>query len=61
MQWGSVENFLNMGGYAFYVWGSYIVCALVIAIELMSTRARRRRAEAEVRRIATLSMQRRSA
>jgi heme exporter protein D len=27
MQWGSVENFLAMGGYGFYVWGSYLVCA----------------------------------
>jgi heme exporter protein D len=61
MQWGSAENFLNMGGYAFYVWGSYGVCALVIALELMSMRARRRRAEAEVRRLAAQSMQRRPA
>ena len=61
MQWGSVDNFLNMGGYAFYVWGSYGVCALAIAIELLSVRARKRRAEAEVKRQAAIAMQRRAA
>ena len=61
MQWGSVDNFLNMGGYAFYVWGSYGVCALAIAVEFASVRARKRRAEAEVRRLAAAALQRRAA
>ena len=37
-----MSEFFAMGGYAFYVWGSYGVAALVIAGELMAVRARRR-------------------
>jgi heme exporter protein D len=29
-----VSEFLAMGGYGFYVWGSYCVAALCIAIEI---------------------------
>ena len=42
-------EFLAMGGYGFYVWGSYGVTALVLAVELVSLRARRRRAVARLR------------
>lgn len=49
MQWGSVENFLAMGGYGFYVWGSYLVCAAAIAAEIVITRQRRQRAERDAR------------
>jgi heme exporter protein D len=52
MQWGSVENFLSMGGYGFYVWGSYLVCAAVIAAEVVMVSARGRRARAEARALA---------
>ena len=52
MQWGSVENFLNMGGYGFFVWGSYLVCAAVIVAEIVLVRGRRRRALAEARNFA---------
>ena len=38
MNWGSVEEFLTMGGHAFYVWGSYAVTAICIAIEVWSLR-----------------------
>ena len=34
----SVSEFLAMGGYGFYVWGSYIVAALCIAIEVWTLR-----------------------
>jgi len=50
MQWGSLENFLAMGGYGFYVWGSYVVCAAVIAAEIWALRHRRRVALGEVTR-----------
>jgi len=45
--WGSFHNFLAMGGYALYVWGSYGVTAACIAAEiwLLARRARRARAE----------------
>jgi len=42
VNWGSWDNFLAMGGYAFYVWGSYLVTlGLVIAeIALLALRKR---------------------
>jgi heme exporter protein D len=44
MSWGSLSEFLAMGGYAPYVWGSYAVCAGLIAAEIAAVRARKRRA-----------------
>ena len=35
MNWESLDAFLAMGGHAFYVWGSYGVTALCIAVELL--------------------------
>ena len=52
MSWGSLSDFLNMGGYGFYVWSSYGMCAALIAVELWSARARRQRAVDEARRAA---------
>jgi heme exporter protein D len=49
MQWGSVENFLAMGGYGFYVWGSYLVCMGAIVAEILMARGRSRRALADAR------------
>ena len=34
MQWGSLSDFFAMGGYALYVWGSYLVTAVVILVEV---------------------------
>ena len=42
MQWHSVAEFLHMGGYAFYVWGSFGVTALVIVAEIWQVCAQRR-------------------
>jgi heme exporter protein D len=36
MNWGSLDSFLAMGGYGFYVWGSYGVTALCIVLEILS-------------------------
>ncbi|MGH8798747.1 MAG: heme exporter protein CcmD [Casimicrobiaceae bacterium] len=36
----SVGEFLAMGGYGFYVWGSYAACAILIAAEVVAVRAR---------------------
>ena len=49
MQWQSLEHFLAMGGYGFYVWGSYSVALAVIAAEIWALRHRRRAALAQVR------------
>jgi heme exporter protein D len=43
MTWGSVSAFLAMGGYGGYIWGSYGVTALCIALELALLVARRRK------------------
>lgn len=42
MQWGSVSEFFAMGGYALYVWGSYLMTAAVLALEVWSLRAQAR-------------------
>ncbi len=43
MNWGSFDAFVAMGGYGLYVWGSYLVTAAGIAIEIALLIARRRR------------------
>ena len=48
MNWGSLGNFLAMGGYAWYVWGAYGVTAVLIAAEVFALRARRGRAVHDV-------------
>ena len=40
MQWNSVGEFFAMGGYAFYVWGSFGVTAVALAIEPLLLRKR---------------------
>ena len=50
MNWGSLGAFLDMGGYAWFVWGSYGLTAAVVVIEVVSLRARRRRAVPELAR-----------
>ena len=32
MIWNSASEFFAMGGYALYVWGSFGVCALALAV-----------------------------
>jgi heme exporter protein D len=49
MQWNSVSEFFAMGGYAFYVWGSFGATALVMVIEVALIRARRRELIEELR------------
>lgn len=58
MQWGSVENFFEMGGYGFYVWTSYGVCLAVIVADIVSAWLRRKRALADVAQEGQLAQQR---
>jgi heme exporter protein D len=44
MNWGSVSGFLAMGGYGLYVWGSYVVTFVLIALEIALLVARHRAA-----------------
>jgi heme exporter protein D len=41
MIWNSPAEFFAMGGYALYVWGSFGVCALAMALEPFLLRQRR--------------------
>jgi len=49
MNWQSLDEFLHMGGYGLYVWGSYAVTLGVMALEAWLARGRRRAAMAAVR------------
>jgi heme exporter protein D len=40
--WASLADFLAMGGYGLYVWGSYGMLVAVLAGELWALRARRK-------------------
>ena len=42
MSWGSVGEFLHMGGYGLYVWGSYGVSFAALAIEAVALACRER-------------------
>lgn len=44
MNWESLDQFLRMGGYGFYVWGSWGAALAGFAIELIFLRSRLRRA-----------------
>jgi heme exporter protein CcmD len=39
-----LSEFLAMGGYAFYVWTSYVIAAVAIAVEIFTVRTRLRAA-----------------
>ena len=40
MIWTSFDDFLNMGGYGLYVWGSYGATLAVMLAEVLMTRRR---------------------
>lgn len=42
MIWSSVSEFLDMGGYGLYVWGSYLVTLICIAGEIVLVSKRKR-------------------
>ena len=62
--WHSFSDFLAMGGYGLYVWGSFAVTALILVIEpwlatrrLRQTRRRlSRQLQAETRRNESLTL-----
>ena len=41
-----MSDFLDMGGYAFYVWGSYGVTFALLALEVILLRKRKRETKA---------------
>ena len=44
MNWKSFDDFMQMGGYGLYVWGSYAVTLAVMLAETWGVRRRLRRA-----------------
>ena len=40
--WSSFSDFLHMGGYALFVWGSYLVTIFVLIIEIALLQSRNR-------------------
>ena len=49
MQWGSLTEFLAMGGYGLYVWTSFSVTALCMVWEVLALWRRRAAVRAEYR------------
>ncbi len=49
MNWGSWGEFSAMGGYAFYVWGSYLVTFGLVTAEIALLALRKRSALARLR------------
>lgn len=43
MHWSSFSEFIAMGGYATYVWGSFVACVLLIAMEVLFLRIKNKR------------------
>ena len=51
----SLSEFFSMGGYGFYVWGSYGVTAVLLLIEVMALVRRRRTLLRRLGRISRMS------
>ena len=49
MQWNNASEFFAMGGYGFYVWGSFGLCALAMIAEPLLVRQRRKQALKNIR------------
>ena len=49
MNWSSLAEFIDMGGYGMYVWGSYLMVLGSLAWEVMLLVVRQRRAQEAVR------------
>lgn len=52
MNWNSPAEFFAMGGYGLYVWGSFGVCAVALALEPLLVRLRHKTMLYRLRRTA---------
>ncbi|MBU6467817.1 MAG: heme exporter protein CcmD [Betaproteobacteria bacterium] len=50
MQWNSFSDFIHMGGYGLYVWGSFGICALAMIIEPLILQSRNQKIRRQVKR-----------
>jgi heme exporter protein D len=41
MTWGSLNEFLAMGGHGFFVWGAYGMAVLCIVVEVLVLKLRK--------------------
>ena len=48
MHWNSFSDFIHMGGYGLYVWGSYAMVLAGMLLETALATGRHRRAKARV-------------
>jgi heme exporter protein D len=53
MNWASWSDFFAMGGYAFYVWGSYLVTLALLATEIVLLMLQKRHTLAQISRADT--------
>ena len=51
MIWQSWNDFFKMGGYALYVWGSFIVVAIFMVAEVIALRFRNKSIRAQLSNI----------
>jgi heme exporter protein D len=49
VHWSSLAEFIEMGGYSLYVWGSFVMCAAALVWETVMLALQRRRALEELR------------
>jgi heme exporter protein D len=49
-----MSNFLSQGGYAFFVWGSYGMVAVLLLIEILQLRSQRRTILARLGRLSRM-------
>lgn len=54
-QWNSLSDFLAMGGYGFYVWGSYLVTLAFVIGEVLLVRKRHSNIRRQIARLARLN------
>lgn len=50
MHWNSASEFFAMGGYAFYVWGSFGLTALIMVVEPIMVARRRKNLMSRLKR-----------
>jgi heme exporter protein D len=41
VSWGGLNEFLAMGGYGLYVWGSYGMAVLCVVVEVLLLKSRK--------------------
>lgn len=50
LYWASFSDFIHMGGYGLYVWGSFIACVLGLGIEWLLIKQQRKQVIQHLRR-----------